>query len=190
MMIGMAVVASPLVKLVLTEKWAGCIPFLQMACLFWMFQPSLTANNQAIKAAGRSDICLKMEIVKKTIGFILIVSTMFINVYVLAFSNVLFAFFSMLVNIFPNKKIIKYGYLEQFKDMMPPLLLSLAMGGIVFLFSFLNISDIWKLLIQVPLGVLLYVGGSILFKFDSFYILLNYAKSFFRKKEQPNEEQS
>lgn len=183
MMIGMAAVASPLVKLLLTEKWIGCVPFLQMACIFWMFQPSLTANNQAIKAAGRSDICLKMEIVKKSFGFILIVGTMFINVYVLAFSNIVFAFFSMLVNMFPNKKIIKYGYLEQFKDMLPPLILSLVMGVAVFSVSFLDISDILKLLIQVPLGVGIYIAGSILFRFDSFKILLNYINSFFGKKE-------
>ena len=148
-----------------------------------MFQPSLTANNQALKAVGRSDLCLKLEIIKKTIGILLIVSTMFINVYALAFSNVLFACVSMIINIFPNRKIIKYGYREQFKDMLPPLLLSLIMGATVFPISFIPIRNIFILIIQISLGIGIYIGGSLLFKFSSFYVLLSFIKSFLKKKK-------
>lgn len=64
MLAGLMAVAEPLVRLLLTENWLPCVPFLQISCIYWMFQPSQTANVQAIKAAGRSDICLKLEIKK------------------------------------------------------------------------------------------------------------------------------
>ena len=64
------IIAEPMIRLLLTEKWLGCVPFLQISCLFWMFQPSQTANVQAIKAIGRSDICLKLEMAKKQLGLL------------------------------------------------------------------------------------------------------------------------
>lgn len=168
MMAGLIAIAKPLINLLLTEKWLPCVPFLQMCCIYWAFQPLQTANVQAIKAAGRADICLKLEIIKKIIGFALLFSTMWISVEAIVMSNVLFGGISMLINIYPNKKIINYGYMEQMKDIFPSFLLSCCMGLIVYCISFINISDIFVMLLQICVGVLFYVGGSILFKIDSF----------------------
>lgn len=69
-MAGLAVIAEPLVLLLLTEKWLMCVPFIQIFCAVYALWPIHTANLQAINAIGRSDIFLKLEVVKKYSGFL------------------------------------------------------------------------------------------------------------------------
>ena len=177
MLIGLMAVADPMIHLLLTDKWMMCVPFLRLGCLYWLFQPIQTANYQAIKAVGRSDICLKLEFIKKGIGIVLIIVTMQISVYALALSNVFMAGLSMLLNILPNKKLIGYGLKKQFLDIFPAAILSIIMGIGVWSISFLPLADILILLIQIPLGIVIYIGGSKLFKVDSYSYLIDYVKS-------------
>lgn len=65
LMIGLFVVAEPLIDVLLTNKWSFCVPFIQCSCIYYMCQPIQTTNWQIIKAVGRSDLCLKLEVVKK-----------------------------------------------------------------------------------------------------------------------------
>lgn len=180
-MIGMIVVAEPMVRILLTDKWLPCVPFLRLWCLYWMVQPCQTANVQALKAIGRSDICLKLEIIKKIIGFGLVLGTMFISVKALIISNTVFAFISAIINIFPNKKLIRYGYKEQVRDLLPIAILSVVMGGIVFMMNYLPVTDIIKLVIQVAVGAVIYVVGSKMIRLDSFEYMITALKGF-RKK--------
>lgn len=182
MMTGLALVAEPLICLLLTEKWLPCVPFLRLACLYWVFQPMQTANYQAMKALGKSDICLKLEIIKKSFGVFLIVATMNISVEALAFSNVILSCVSMILNMLPNKKIIDYGFVEQIKDLVPSVVLSLAMGFTIYLLSNLQMNNTLLLAVQVIVGVTVYVGGSLLLKVDCFYYILNTIKSLLKKK--------
>lgn len=173
MMVGMIAVSEPMIRLLLTEKWLGCVPFLQLSCIYWMVQPCQTANVQAIKAVGRSDICLKLEVIKKLIGFSFVVATMFISVYAIVASNTLFAFVSVVINIIPNRRLIHYGFKEQIKDLMPAFILSIIMGLLTYAVIFIGLPDILTLIIQVFVGVSIYLGGSILLKIDSFYEIKN-----------------
>lgn len=177
MLAGLMAVAEPMIHLLLTDKWMMCVPFLRLGCLYWLFQPVQTANYQAIKAVGRSDICLKLEFVKKGIGIALIILTMQISVYALALSNVFMAGLSMLLNMAPNKKLIGYGFKAQFIDIAPATLLSLAVGIGVWLISKLTIPDIAMLAIQILVGIAIYIGGSKILRIDSFYYLLDFIKS-------------
>lgn len=168
MMIGMFSVAETMIRVLLTDKWLLCVPFLRLSCIYWMFQPCQTANVQAIKAVGRSDICLKLEVVKKTIGFMLVLFFMRINVFAVVASNVLFAVISTIVNIIPNKRLINYGFVEQLVDLVPAALLSIVMGVAVYGLSFLGLSDFLTLIIQIIVGVVIYILGSVIFKLESF----------------------
>lgn len=183
MMLGMFVVAEPMIEILLTEKWLPCVPFLQLSCLYWMFQPLLTANAQVMKATGESWIYLKLEVIKKIIGFALVISTMYISIYALVISNVIFAFISTIINIWPTKRMIDYGYREQFADIVPNLLLSVFMAGIVYLITFLQLPTILTLVIQIVLGVVIYLACSYIFKIDSFLFIINKVKDVFRKKQ-------
>ena len=176
LMAGMIAVAEPMIKVLLTDKWLFCVPYLQLCCIYWMFQPMQTANVQAIKAVGRSDICLKLEIIKKIIGFTLLFASIPFGVYVITVSNTLFGCISMLINIGPNKKLINYGYKEQFFDLIPALMLSLFMGIAVYAVGFIPIDPLFILIIQIIAGVFLYVAASYIFKIDSFTYLLGFLK--------------
>ena len=137
----------------------------------------------AIKALGRSDVFLKLEILKKIVGIILLVSTMWISVLAMAYSLLFISVCSQLINSWPNRKLLNYKYLDQFKDMLPQIMLSLGMGAVVYWGSFVGLGDIPTLLIQIPLGGALYIAGSKLFKIDSFEYLLSILNGFLKKRK-------
>ena len=103
MMIGMAVVAEPLVRVVLTDKWLPAVPFLQVFCMSYALMPIHTANLQAINALGRSDIFLKLEIVKKITGLIILAISLPFGVYAIAMGQVLSGIISTFINAFRIK---------------------------------------------------------------------------------------
>lgn len=181
MMVGLAVCAEPLIKLILTEKWLECVFFLRIFCVTYMFYPIHTANLNAIKAMGRSDWFLKLEIAKKVVGTILVLSTMFISVRVMAYSLLFDTLFSTVINAYPNKKLLNYSWGEQIKDILPYLLLAVGMGIPVYLLSLLHIPIIIILALQVIVGALIYIGISAIFKFEIFYYLLGILKGFLKR---------
>ncbi|MFB5283678.1 lipopolysaccharide biosynthesis protein [Peribacillus sp. Hz7] len=173
LMIGLMSVAHSLVLVLLTEKWLLVVPFLQICCVYWLFQPVQTANWQAIKALGRSDLLMNLEILKKVIGVSILLLSMNISVYAIALSNAVFAGISMIINMIPNKKLINYSMTEQFRDLAPPLLLSIAMGGIIYTISWIHLPVIATLALQIVCGGIIYIGASYMFQLDSFVYLSN-----------------
>ena len=183
-MIGLAVCAEPLVQLILTEKWLPCVLFLRIFCITYAFYPIHTANLNAIKAMGRSDLFLKLEIIKKTVGIIAILITMWISVQAMAYSFLVTTILIQIINSWPNKKLLNYSYLEQVKDMMPQILLSLGMGAAIYAVSFLHLSASLTLLIQIPLGVLVYWSGSKIFHVESYTYIIEMVKNFKKRKKK------
>lgn len=181
MMIGLFVVSPSLISVLLTDKWLECVPFLRIACIMYMLTPINTANLQAIKAIGRSDIFLKIEILKKAIGIAILVISMNFGVYVLALSTILVQVMCNLINIYPNKKLIKYGYLEQMLDIFPSIIVAVVMGIVINLLSFLDVRPILLLVIQVISGGLIYVFISYLVKLESFEVTKNIIKNRIKK---------
>ena len=178
MMAGLAACAEPLIRLLLTEKWLPCVPYLQVFCIVYAFYPLHTANLNAIKAMGRSDIFLRLEIVKKIISTILLVFSMRISVYAIALSQLVSCVTSQMVNAWPNKRLLGYRYLEQLRDMAPSILLACVMAACVRLVLLLGLGDWATLLIQVPLGVAVYIALSALFRVDSFNFILSILRRF------------
>lgn len=183
-MIGLAVCAEPLVQLILTEKWLPCVLFLRIFCITYAFYPIHTANLNAIKAMGRSDLFLKLEIIKKTVGIIAILITMWISVQAMAYSFLVTTILNQIINSWPNKKLLNYSYLEQIKDMLPQILLSLGMGAAIYAVSFLHLSASLTLLIQIPLGVLVYWSGSKIFHVESYTYIIEMVKNFKKRKKK------
>ena len=183
-MIGLAVCAKSLVDLVLTEKWLPCVPFLRIFCFSYAFWPIHTANLNAIKAMGRSDLFLKLEILKKIVGLIAIICTMRISVMAMAYSLFVTSILGQIINSWPNKKLMNYSYLEQIKDMLPQIGLSLFMGVVVYCVQFMGLNDILTLLIQVPVGAIIYITFSKVFHIDSFEYLINTVKGLLHKQKK------
>ena len=182
LMMGLAFCATSIVQIVLTEKWLPCVPFLQIFCITYMFYPIHTANLNAVKAMGRSDLFLKLEIAKKIVGTVLLVSTMWFGVMVMAYSLLVSTLTSMIINSWPNKELLNYDFKEQMLDIFPSIALAVIMGWIVSFIRFLHFPSGVTLLVQVPLGAFIYLIGSKILHLDSFEYLLEIAKSFVNKK--------
>lgn len=177
-MMGLAVCAEPLVSLILTDKWLPCVLFLRVFCISYAFYPIHTANLNAIKAMGRSDLFLKLEIIKKIVGLIAILITMWISVEAMAYSLLITTVLNQIINSWPNKKLLGYSYLEQIKDMLPQIGLSLIMGAAIYLVQLAGFSSIITLCIQIPLGMIIYIALSKLLHIESFEYVISMLKSF------------
>ena len=182
LMMGLAACAEPLIRLILTEKWLPCVPFLRIFCITYMFWPIHTANLNAIKALGRSDLFLKLEIVKKIVGLTILLCTMWHGVMAMAYSLLLSSVLSQIINTWPNRKLLRYHYLNQLADILPALLLACAMGLAVYCIQFLGWGDLPTLCVQVPVGAALYLAGSALLRLDSFLYLRSTAEKLLLHK--------
>lgn len=185
MMAGLAACALPMVRVLLTDKWLPCVPYLQICCFSLAFYPVNACNLQAMNAMGRSDLFLKLEIVKKCYGLLtLIIAVLcFDSPMAIAMTGCFTTFISLFVNAYPNKKLCGYSYFEQVKDILPIFLLSIAMGGGVYMVQYVGLGNLVTLFIQVPLGIIIYVLGSKLLRIKSFDYVLAIVKSFREKSK-------
>lgn len=186
-MAGLAAMAEPLVGFLLTDKWLPCVPYLQIYCITFAFYPVHSCNLQAINAVGRSDVFLKLEIIKKTIGIAALVLAVFLfdSPITIALTGVLTGFISCFINASPNKKLIGYSYFEQMKDILPSAIASIVMFFAVQAVSYLKLHIVVTMLLQVMVGVSVYVLISVLTKIGPFMLLMGMIKSkFLGKKKQ------
>lgn len=185
MMAGLAAVAEPLVRLLLTDKWLPCVPYMQIFCLSMATYPVHSCNLQAINAVGRSDIFLKQEIIKIMCGFVTLAVAVFCfkSPLAIAAAGIIDACVSWFINAFPNKKLIDYSCKDQFADLLPLLMMSLVMYACVWMAGILcaSFSDIVTISIQIMIGIAVYLGISILFKPRPFLLLLTQLKSLLKR---------
>lgn len=182
LLMGLAFCGEPLVELILTEKWLPIVPFQVVFCVVYLFFPIHTANLNALKAMGRSDIFLRLEIVKKVVGLALLVASVPFGVFAIALSQLVFSAVSMAVNAWPNKRLLGYGLAEQLKDIAPSILIAVFMGFCVYWFKYVPLNDILILLLQLVVGAALYLGLSAAFRLESFYYVVGLAKEFLGKR--------
>ncbi|MBP5578265.1 MAG: lipopolysaccharide biosynthesis protein [Ruminococcus sp.] len=180
-MVGLAMCADSLIYLLLGDEWMPCIIFLRVFCFTFAFYPIHTANLNAIKAMGRSDLFLKLEIIKKVVGLTAILATMWISVKAMAYSFLFTSICCQIINAWPNKKLLGYSYIEQLKDMLPQICLSLVMGAAIYCVEFLGFGSVITLCIQIVLGAVIYAGASKLLKIDSFEYMLATVKKLIGK---------
>ena len=188
MMIGLAVVAKPLVLILLTEKWLPAVPFIQIFSISYALRPIHTSNLQAINAMGRSDIFLRLEIIKKTMGLIVLAGTVQYGVYAIAIGAIFTSVVSSFINAYPNSALLGYSYQEQWKDIMPSLLLSVLMGAVIYGVQFLGIPVLLSLMIQIIVGMAFYFTMAKILRLECFDYLLNSIKELLssRKNKQKN----
>lgn len=176
MMIGLAAVAEPLVRVLLTDKWLPCVPYLQILCISYASWPIITGNPQGINAIGRSDVMLKLEIFKKVIGVIILVVAIPLGIYAMLLGILASNAISVVINAISLRKHLHYGFREQLKDLLPQWILSIVMGAAVYTISFIGLVAWQTLLLQVVAGVGIYVLMSILFRLKCFTYLLTTVK--------------
>ena len=164
-MAGLIACAPALVPFLLTENWIEAVPFLQVLCLAYVFYSIHSANLNAFKAVGRSDLFLWLEIVKKIVGIITLLICMRFGVFWIAISIVINSILSLLINTIPSKRLINYSLLEQIIDILPSLSASIVMGTAVYFINYLGFNYAVTLLIQIPAGIGIYIFISYIFSY-------------------------
>lgn len=183
LMAGCIVVARPLILLLLTSKWQDSIIFMQLLCIQSGIGIIGKTSIQSIKAIGRSDTLLKLEMYKKPVYILLLVAGAYFSVLGIAITSVIYAFYGVGVNGNALKKLIDYSLWEQIKDVLQALFLSLIMCGAAWVITFLNLSNIFTLCLQVFIGAGVYIGLSKLLKVESYLYIEDYLLSKLKRNK-------
>lgn len=173
LMMGLAGVAQTVIPLLLTEKWLPCIPFLYIFCFNYGTEPLSTANLNAIRALGHSELILKMEIIKKIIALAIVIAAVPFGVMGIAISSTIYTFISIFINSFPNKKLLNYTLGEMIQDVQPSFLVSLVMFVIVYFMNYLKMNSLLLLLCQIVIGGVFYVFTVYFLKLEAFDYFVN-----------------
>ena len=163
LMMGLAAIASPLIRVILTAKWDGCVLYLQILCFALMLYPIHAINLNLLQVKGRSDLFLRLEIIKKIIGVVILIITIPLGITAMCLGMVFSSIICLIVNTYYTSRFIDVGLLTQLKDLRIILINSLVMGGgIYILISFIDIEGL-KLVMGIVIGFLLYFIGSFYF---------------------------
>lgn len=164
--------AKPLIAVLLTEKWLPCVIYLQIGCLAYMLRPLQVINACVVRASGDSSLLLKLDILKKSIGLVLLLIAMPFGVVAIAWSYFAFCLISTIINIYPNRSLLKYGFLEQFKDLGGNMLVALIVGLFVWLLLLLlPFNSLIVLLIQIITALFMYFVICKVLKIESYMYL-------------------
>ena len=185
-MAGLAGVAEPLVRILLTDKWLPCVPYMQIYCFTLAFHPVHSCNLQAINAIGRSDIFLKLEVIKKVNGILALIIAVVCcdSPLAIAMTGIVTTLINCFVNASPNKKLIGYSYWEQLTDILPAFVASFIMLGAVLLVPMLHMNSYITVLIQILVGVTVYILISVIFRIKAFCMLLSMLKKQVKSKKK------
>ncbi len=174
MLFGLFAVADTMVLALLGEKWLICVPYLRIMCISYSFWPVHITNLQAINALGRSDVFLRLEIVKKAVSLLGLLIGIRYSPIVMVSIKAFCDFVSVFINAWPNRKLLGYSIASQWRDILPSFCLSLLMCAIVYSLQFVLPGGAWiKLAAQIAIGMAAYAGFAWLFRLETFGYLVD-----------------
>lgn len=166
LMIGLSAVAYPFVIFAIGEKWEFCALLLQISCFGLMWYPIHSINLSLLTVKGRSDLFLRLEIIKKILGVIVICATAPFGLVAMCYGKIISSLIALIINTHYTSKLIHIGFFRQMQDLFPILLLSLTMfGGIWFINQFIQQAE-YQLIADISYGVVHYIGLSLIFNFS------------------------
>lgn len=184
-MIGLAAIGEPLISILLGEKWIYSIVYFQILCFEGMLYPINAINLNILQVKGRSDLFLKLEIIKKVLGILTIAIMLVLGFRIigLLWGLVLNSYIEYFLNIYYANTLIKYSIKEQLKDIYPSFFISIIMGIIVYFVGItLPFNNIIILLIQIILGMLIYVFASNQIKSEELNIMIDLIRRLKHRK--------
>lgn len=182
LMIGMLLVAEPMVLVLLTEKWMGCVPFLQIICLTQLFLP-LNVKTTALEALGKSKVSMKLHVSGVLISLVLLAVTLPFSPTVMVMGGLISNLLLHIAITFAVRKELAYSIKEQFLDAMCGMLPSAAMAASIFALRLLNINGLLQLSVEILCGAAVFVLVSAFTKNKTFVFLLDSVrKTFLRRK--------
>jgi O-antigen/teichoic acid export membrane protein len=164
MLMGLAALAKPIIIVLITDKWAASISYLIVICFSVMLRPIQVLNLNLLKVKGRSDLVLKLEVIKKIIFFVVILFTMNYSVMAMCIGGVLSSHIALFINTYYTGRLINVGYFVQMKDLLPSFLFSITMGLLVYGSTFVFSNMLVQLIVGIVIGVTYYYLVSVIFK--------------------------
>jgi len=158
LMLGLAAVAKPMILALIGEQWLPCVPFLQIICLRMMLYPLHSLNLNMLQVQGRSDLFLKLEIIKKIIAIGPLILGIFVNIYWMLAGSVITGFISYYLNAYYSGPFLNYSIKEQVKDILPSFGVAVAMAVPVFAMSFIPLNPFLLLPLQIIVGAVITIG--------------------------------
>jgi len=177
-MVGLSVVAKPLIVLLLTEKWLASTPFIVLTaveCMFWPFSVFL----HAINAVGKSGLSLKLNMISKSLALLFMVITYRYGIYYFVGSAIVSSLISTSITIITASRLLQFRVRDILKDSLPALMVSLFMGLCVHFISYIKLPMFAVLIIQILLGVFVYGMITFFLKFPSLLFVYDYIKNKF-----------
>lgn len=163
LMLGLLAISKPFVMVALTEKWIGVVPIMQILCLGYMIDHLSVLNLNLLYVEGRTDLVLKLEIIKKTIAISILLITLPFGIIIMCWGKIMYDFIAVLINSYYTNKLIKLSMFQQLLDILPYLLASVVMAIVVLLFDCFIGNYLMKLLFGIVIGGVVYSFSSILF---------------------------
>jgi O-antigen/teichoic acid export membrane protein len=159
-MLGMAAVAEPMIITLIGEKWLPSVEFLQLLCFVGMMYPLHALNLNILKVTGRSDLFLKLEVLKKILVVPIVILGILYGIKILLLGMIVNSFVAYYINSFWSGRLIGYSVKAQVKDVLPSFLLALGVSSIVFLMTFLTIwpSSLVLLIAQITVACIITIG--------------------------------
>lgn len=164
LMMGLAAIADPLTRFILTDKWADSIPLLRILCFALMFYPIHAINLNLLQVKGRSDLFLRLEIYKKILGVATLCVTIPMGITAMCVGRVFTSWVALAMNTHYTGKLIHLGFFQQLKDYIPTLLNSFSMGVIVYGVTLIVSGSGLQLLTGVIIGASYYILSNYLLK--------------------------
>lgn len=171
--IGICVSADPIVRLLLTDKWAECIPILQILCLSKLFDPVMYMNWQLVTVKRRGDYSLYGEILKKIAGFTILAVTIYQGLYALCWGLVVYQLFDLLIMTWFTRKIFpKVSFVNELLNLIPILIFSLVMATVIICTNnILEAPHLVKIIVGIFTGSVSYIVASIIGRSPEYQIL-------------------
>ena len=181
LMIGLAAIADPLIRVLITSKWAGCIIYLQIICFGMMLYPIHALNLNLLQVKGRSDLFLRLEILKKIIGVCALCITIPFGITAMCIGLVAVSVVALYINTYYTGKLLSLGFLIQIKDLVPFFILSMLVGLLMYYIPISINNDLYRLVSGGLIGIVSYLGLAALFRIKEFNELINLIRKNGRK---------
>jgi len=173
LILGLCGIAKPLILLLLTEKWSGCIILLQILCFSYLWNCVVTVNLNLLNVKGRSDLVLKLEIIKKVIAFLILIISLSFDLIGICIGLVVYSLIALYLNTYYTKKILNYGFKKQFVELLPYLLLSLLIMCEALFFSHFISSYLLSIILSIIICSLTYIVLCYYFRLSAFTELVS-----------------
>jgi O-antigen/teichoic acid export membrane protein len=182
LMLGLVAIARPLILTLLGEKWEPSIIYLQLLCFVGMFFPLHSINLNMLQVQGRSDLFLKIEIIKKILAVPIIILGIAFGIKAMIYGMILHSFISLFLNSYWSGRFIGYSFSNQIRDIFPSFVVAFLMGFIVYSENLLlSYSPLYLLIIQILSGTIFILILCECFKIEEYRSIKEVVKPYFKK---------